>query len=75
MIYILWHAYDYVDSEGNEEMVQKCLGIYNTKELAEAAIERYYCLPGFREFPKDCFEIEKSVLDTDFAWTEGFVKW
>lgn len=75
MIYILWHTYEYIDSNGYEEMEQKFLGIYSTYELAEQARDRYYKLPGFCDYAKDCFFIEDTDVDIDFAWNEGFFKY
>lgn len=67
-VYLLVHTYEYAE---NEEI--KILGIYSSKNKAKDAIERYFALDGFKNFSKDCFEIQKYSLNTDSQWNEGFV--
>jgi len=67
----LQHYYDYGKESEHEEV--KELGVYSTRELAEEAIDRYATLPGFRDFPLDCFFIAEPTLDKDAGWEEGFV--
>ena len=50
----------------------KVIGIYSSKELAEAAEERARLLPGFAEEP-DGFTIERYEVDQDH-WPRGFVR-
>ncbi|MEW5788834.1 MAG: serine kinase [Pseudomonadota bacterium] len=65
---------------GDEEDV-KLLGVYSSRDLAMAAIERFRHLPGFRDTPHmanpaqpgpaDGFSIDEFELDQD-GWDEGF---
>lgn len=50
----------------------KVIGIYSSKTLAEAAMERARQLPGFIEQP-DCFTIDQCEVDKDH-WPRGFVR-
>ena len=50
----------------------KVIGIYSSKELAEAAEKRSRLLPGFAEEP-DGFTIERYEVDKDH-WPRGFVR-
>ena len=70
-VYLLQHYYDYGKESEHEEV--KELGVYSTRELAEEARDRYATLPGFRDFPLDCFYISLYTLDEDAGWEEGFV--
>lgn len=49
----------------------RVIGIYSTKDRADAAVERAKLLPGFREQPEN-FCISEYVLNEDH-WTTGFV--
>lgn len=49
----------------------KLLGVYLSRDRAEARISAARLLPGFRDEP-DCFEVMKYVLDRD-EWQEGYV--
>lgn len=69
-VYLLQHYYDYGKESEHEEV--KELGVYSTRELAEEAADRYLPLPGFRDYPRECFQISEFVVDRDTAWTEGF---
>ena len=66
-LYSLHHVHEFGD--GDEDV--KLIGIYSSKENAEAAIERVRNQPGFREHPGG-FQISRCILDKDY-WTEGFV--
>jgi homoserine kinase type II len=68
IVFRLTHAYE----QDNCEEV-KLIGIYTSKELALAALDRVKDKPGFKERPEG-FEIDEVVLDTD-DWTEGFISW
>ena len=70
-VYLLEHAYDY--GEDKEHMRAKILGVYYSKEEALFALEGYYQLKDFNEYPKDCFTIDKYNLDKDTGWKEGFI--
>lgn len=58
----------YIDEYGEEQF--KDIGIYESKELAEQAIERLKIKPGFREYP-DGFIINSLLLNFDY-WSDGF---
>ena len=79
-VYLLQHYYDYGKESEHEEVKElgvystRELGVYSTRELAGEARDRYSALPGFRDFPLDCFFIAEPTLDKDAAgWEEGFV--
>uniref|UniRef100_UPI004055F5D6 DUF7336 domain-containing protein n=1 Tax=Chitiniphilus eburneus TaxID=2571148 RepID=UPI004055F5D6 len=66
-VYVLEHIY------GNDECESenyKFLGVFDSAESAEKAIEFLSGLPGFRDYP-DGFLIEKYAMN-DVHWTEGF---
>ncbi len=69
-MYLLYHMYEYGEDE-DEEI--KFLGIYGSKQEASKAMERYYKLAGFREYPKEFFIIDDYVVNEDTHWKEGFV--
>ena len=70
-VYLLEHYYDYGEESEHQEVRE--LGVYSTRELAEEARVRYATLPGFKDFPLDCFYIGAYTLDVDAGWWEGFV--
>lgn len=77
--YGLMHSYDYqckeYDEEGEvffEDMEMKVLGIYSSRQEAEEALNRYYKLPGFNKYLRECFTIYECKLDKDDGWNEGF---
>lgn len=74
-IFLLSHIYEYNHPDGYEELEDKSLGVYLTKQKAEEAAKRYYKLPGFNKYPFDCFLIEEMEIDKDYGWSEGFVNW
>jgi homoserine kinase type II len=51
----------------------KLIGVYSSKESAQAAVERLRLQPGFRDHP-DGFEASEYRLDQD-NWEEGFISW
>ena len=77
-VYLLQHMH--VLPDGEEDV--KMLGIYRTRELALAAVERLRSQPGFRDFPnivdpevteeEEGFYINAYRLDKDH-WSEGFI--
>ena len=69
-VYYLVHRYRY--GKDDEHVEGKWIGMYSTRELAEEAADRYLPLPGFRDYPRECFQISEFVVDRDMAWTEGF---
>jgi hypothetical protein len=50
----------------------KVVGVYSSRELAEAAVERTRLLPGFADEP-DGFTIEQYEVGRDH-WPRGFVR-
>ncbi|WP_208298621.1 DUF7336 domain-containing protein [Streptomyces liangshanensis] len=50
----------------------KLLGVFSTRERAEAGRERARVLPGFRDEP-ECFVVDGYELDVG-TWGEGFVR-
>ncbi len=68
-VFLLEHSYE-VDEIDNT----KTIGIYSSKEKAKETIKRYIQLPGFKDYPTECFTIDEYKLDED-NWKEGFFKW
>ena len=66
-VYLLQHARP--SPNGHEEV--KLIGIYSSRQRAEAAIERLRSQPGFAGIP-DGFTLDEYDLDRDH-WAEGFV--
>ena len=64
-VFVLQHSHDL---DGCDET--KFIGVYRTRETADAAIARLRAQPGFRMHP-DGFSIDGYDLDMDH-WTEGF---
>lgn len=69
-VYLLQHAYSYGKSLEHEEV--KTIGIYSSKETAQAVIEKYRFLSGFNAYDVSCFHIDRYILD-DSDWKEGFI--
>ncbi|NPV90893.1 MAG: hypothetical protein HPY50_08980 [Firmicutes bacterium] len=65
-VYVLHHSYEVDDNEN-----VKLIGVYSTKDNAEAAVEKLKPLPGFKDYP-DCFCIDEYEIDKDH-WTEDFI--
>ena len=68
-VFLLQHSY-----EVGEFDEIKTIGVYSSREKAEATIVRFKQLPGFKDYPVECFYIGEYELDLDH-WTEGFIKW
>jgi hypothetical protein len=66
-VFILWHVHEFED--GSEDV--KLIGVYSTRERAEAAKQRLLNQPGFCDIPEG-FHIDRYPLDKDH-WTEGYV--
>jgi homoserine kinase type II len=64
-VFLLWHVHDELDDDA------KLLGVFSSRETAEAQIGRALPLPGFRDDP-DGFVIDEYTLDRAH-WTEGYV--
>jgi len=69
-VFVVQHSYE-VEPCGHDET--KFIGVYSTRDLAEAAVKRLSEQPGFRDKP-DCFFIEEYAVDQDH-WTEGYATW
>jgi homoserine kinase type II len=66
-VFLLWHTRELEDDiEEN-----KLIGVYDSREKAQAAQARVCDKPGFRDYP-DGFLIDEAVLNRD-EWTDGFV--
>jgi hypothetical protein len=70
-VFLLEHTFE----DGDDKIKSwdtKTLGIYSTREKAELAIQFFKTLPGFKDYPDDCFCIDEYELDKN-EWGEGFV--
>jgi hypothetical protein len=65
-VFILWHS-----RELGGDTDEKLIGVYRSREDAEAAIGRIGGQPGFRDAPGG-FEIHEYVVGRD-GWTEGYI--
>ena len=70
-VYLLKHFYYYGKMEEHTEF--KMLGLYSSKEKVNLAIERFYKLEGFNDYPKECFVTEAFYVGKNEEWTEGFI--
>jgi hypothetical protein len=66
-VFVLQHVHSRED--GAEDV--KFIGVYSSREKAEAAVVRLGRLPGFMDAP-DGFHIDEYRLDQDH-WAEGYV--
>jgi hypothetical protein len=66
-VFVVQHVHEMA---GDREDV-KFIGVYSTRENAEAAIARLSAQPGFRDAPGG-FHVDSYVVDRDH-WAEGFV--
>ena len=65
-VYVLQHEYELENGVENVKLI----GVYSTRQNAEAAIERLRAQAGFSSYP-DGFCIDEYSLDRDH-WAEGF---
>jgi hypothetical protein len=65
-VFLVWHTHE-VGGESDEKLI----GVYRSREDAEAAITRLSDRPGFRD-TLNGFEITEYVIGRDH-WVEGFV--
>jgi len=65
-VFILWHCHQ---TSGDSD--DKLIGVYKTRDDAEAAIGRLKDKPGFKD-AIDGFEIHDYVLGRD-GWSEGYI--
>ena len=66
----VWLAWHESESDGCKEL--KLIGVFSTRDGAEAAIDARRSKPGFADHP-DGFEVVSHVIDRDTAWLDGFV--
>lgn len=66
-VFLVQHVHAFPDSSESVKLI----GIYSSRELAEAAVRRALALEGFRDIP-DGFSIDCYTVDKDH-WAEGFV--
>jgi homoserine kinase type II len=66
----VWLAWHESESDGCKEL--KLIGVFSTRDGAEAAIDARRGKPGFADHP-DGFEVASHVIDRDTAWLDGFV--
>ena len=68
IIYSLAHSYE-VDEKYK---ASKLIGFFSSKDEINSVIEHYITLPGFRDYPRSCFEIEKHLINDYSKWINGF---
>jgi len=66
-VFVVQHLH--VQDDGEEDV--KFIGVYSSRETAQAAVERLKLKPGFCDAP-DGFSIDPYTLDDD-NWTSGYV--
>lgn len=66
-VFVLQHVHKF--SDDNEDV--KMIGVYSSRQQAEAAVERLSAKPGFRNAP-EVFSIDQYVLDKDH-WLDGYI--
>ncbi|MDR1869454.1 MAG: hypothetical protein LBQ82_05675 [Treponema sp.] len=71
-VFLLKHSHWITLDENLTSDETKLLGIYETKEKAEAAIEFYKTLPGFKDLPEGRFSFDECELNKNY-WEEGFI--
>ncbi len=65
-VYVLQHEHTLAD--GTEDA--KFIGVYSSRENAQAAVARLSRVPGFSDAPTG-FQIDEYALDKD-QWVEGY---
>jgi hypothetical protein len=83
IVHLVWHIHHFEKEPGaahfdpealdfdEETDDAQLIGVYSTRDGADAAVERTRLLEGFRDEP-DCFMIDAHTLDED-GWTDGYV--
>ncbi|MBW3541790.1 MAG: hypothetical protein KY476_16100 [Planctomycetes bacterium] len=66
-VFVLQHVHSRPD--GDEDV--KLVGVYSSRQKADAAVARLSRMPGFADAP-DGFHIDEYRLDRD-QWAEGYV--
>lgn len=67
VVYVVQHARPRPDGEDDVKMI----GVYASRDKADAAVARLVAQPGFRDWP-DGFHADAYLLNRDH-WTAGFV--
>ena len=70
-IYMLDHTHEFDDGHDDTKLI----GVFSTREKAEAALERVRDQPGFRSHPEGFFigECEIDPAPDRLGWAEGYV--
>ena len=66
-VFLLQHIHEFDD--GHEDV--KFIGVFSSREAANAALDRVRKQPGFRDLPQ-AFDISPHTLD-ETSWLEGYV--
>ena len=66
-VFVLQHVHS--RNDGAEDV--KFIGVYSSREKADAAVARLSRLPGFADAP-DGFHVDEYRVDQD-QWAEGYV--
>ena len=69
-VYVLQHSYEVAEC-GHD--ITKFIGVYTTRDAAQAAIERLSLQPGFRD-SINSFCVDEYEVDQDH-WAEGYERW
>ena len=67
--YNLSHEYEL---NGNTD-VTKYIGVFETFEKADQAVDFLIKKDGFREYPRECFQISECYVDSYIGWSTGFI--
>lgn len=67
-VYFLEHV---LEIDDYKEIV-KHIGLFSTFDRAKEAMETLRFLPGFKEYPLECFQINKIKVD-EYEWKTGFI--
>lgn len=69
-VYLLWHCHELRDDLGVHDE-EKLIGVFSRRKKAREAIELLKSKDGFKDYPLECFEIHKTVID-GINWIDGF---
>ncbi|NDV58951.1 hypothetical protein [Bacteroides sp. 519] len=50
----------------------KFIGVFSSWEEADKAIDIFFVLPGFKDYPRDCFIIKEYIVNDYDKWKDGF---
>ena len=65
-VFLLWHVHETQPCDD-----EKLIGVYESQDAVQAAVERLRVQPGFRDTPEG-FKIDRYEINKDH-WTEGYV--